>query len=280
MTVFIKTHGRPNSQHTLKALREAGYTGTIVLVLDDEDDTIKEYDRYVNARTAIVVFNKESYVQKIDSGVSNPKREVNLYAWCACEYFAKGLGLTSCVMADDDITGFRYRYAENGSLKSLHITQGMNKILKSYLDFIEDNHVCATAFGTNQMYMGGIDTLRPEKTIDFRAPYNFIFRNMEYDFSWVSGMYEDTISPVLENQRGKYTIQLPFVQLEMKDVAAGAEGGMTVTYNQTNTFKRIGSLFQYHPSCVRYVTTSKKITHGLYKDRAFPKLVSSSFQLK
>lgn len=280
MTVFIKTHGRPNSQHTLKALRDAGYTGTIVLVLDDEDDTIKEYNKYVNDHTSVVVFNKESYVQTVDSGVSNPKREVNLYAWCACEDLAKGLGLTSCVMADDDITGFRYRYIEGNSLKSLHITGNIDLILKSYLDFIESGNVCATAFGTNQMYMGGAEVMKPEKTIDFRAPYNFIFRNMKYDFSWVSGMYEDTISPVLENQRGKYTIQLPFVQLEMKDVAAGADGGMTSTYNQTNTFRRIGSLFQYHPSCVRYVATSKKITHGLHKDRAFPKLISASFQLK
>ena len=278
MVVFIKTHGRPDSQHTLHALREAGYKDKIILVLDDEDDTYCEYLKYEDENTEIRIFNKEHYVQTVDSGVSNPKREVNLYAWCACEDLAREYGLSSCVMADDDITGFRYRFVEGNSLRSLHITQNIEEILNSYLDYIENSGICATAFGTNQMYMGGAEVMKPDKLIDYRAPYNFVFRNMKYEYSWVSGMYEDTIAPVLENQRGKYTIQLPFVQLEMKEVAAGAKGGMSSTYSQTDIFKRVFSLFQYHPSCVRYIATNKKITHGLYKDRAFPKLVSSSIK--
>lgn len=279
MIVFIKTHGRPNAQHTLHALRDAGYTDEIVLVLDDEDETYNDYLKYVDEHTHIEEFHKDYFVQSIDSGVSYPKRKVNLYAWCACEDLARAYGLDSCVMADDDITGFRYRFVEDGSLKSVHITQNIEEILKLYLNFITSTGVCATAFGTNQMYMGGAEVMRPDKLIDYRAPYNFVFRNMRYKYSWVSGMYEDTITPVLENQRGKYTLQLPFVQLEMKDVDAGAVGGMSSTYRQTDIFKRIGSLVQYHPSCVRYLATNKKVTHGLYKDRAFPKLVSSKFQL-
>ena len=274
---MIKTHGRPHSQHTLNALVDAGFPKKdIILMLDNEDDTIETYEELYGDDYRIVVFDKQQIVDIVDSGLRIPVRKVNTYAWQACELYAQQHNIKLCGMADDDITGFRYRYVENGSLKSLHITHGIDKVISEYGKWLENGNVAATAFGTNQMYMGGSQVFDYDKVINYRAPYNFIFRNMRYEFKWCSYMYEDTIVPVKENTYGKYTLQLPFVQLEMKDVDAGAQGGMSSTYSRVSDFKRIGSLLQYHPSCVRYIATNKKVTHGLYKDKAFPKLISSS----
>ena len=53
---FILTHGRPNRVKTYELLRKCGYTGRIVLVIDNEDKTAQEYfDKYGDD---VVVFNK------------------------------------------------------------------------------------------------------------------------------------------------------------------------------------------------------------------------------
>ena len=37
---LILTHGRPDNVHTVKTLRKCGYTGDIIIVLDNEDPKI------------------------------------------------------------------------------------------------------------------------------------------------------------------------------------------------------------------------------------------------
>jgi hypothetical protein len=41
--VFILTNGRPDNVHTARSLRNHGYTGKIIVVIDDEDKTAEEY---------------------------------------------------------------------------------------------------------------------------------------------------------------------------------------------------------------------------------------------
>ena len=41
--VFILTHGRADRVITYNALRKSGYTGRIVLVIDNEDTQAREY---------------------------------------------------------------------------------------------------------------------------------------------------------------------------------------------------------------------------------------------
>ena len=41
--VFILTHGRADRVITYNALRNSGYTGRIVLVIDNEDTQAREY---------------------------------------------------------------------------------------------------------------------------------------------------------------------------------------------------------------------------------------------
>lgn len=40
---LILTHGRPDNVHTVKTLRKCGYTGDIIIVLDNEDPKIDRY---------------------------------------------------------------------------------------------------------------------------------------------------------------------------------------------------------------------------------------------
>ena len=273
--VFICTHGRPDAQHTLHALREAGYTGKIYLILDDEDSTEAKYYKYCDEHTTIKKFCKQYFVEHVDIGRSDAKRKAILYAKCACEEIANQLKLDAFCIADDDITSFRYRYESGDKLLTQQLTKNMDIVIDEYVKFILTNNICMTSFGTNQMFMGG--KLSAEKKCDFRIPYNFLFRNASISFKWVSEMNEDTIS-VLSEHSGKYMLQLPFIKLEMKELMAGADGGMTEFYNQINTAQRINTILMYSPSCIKYMATNKKITHAIKRDNAFPKLVSGKYK--
>ena len=55
--VFIITHKRPDNQITYKTLKRGNYTGKIIFVLDDGDDTIDAYcEKY--GKENIQVFHK------------------------------------------------------------------------------------------------------------------------------------------------------------------------------------------------------------------------------
>ena len=59
--VFILSHGRPNNVHTFHTLRDNGYTGQVVFVLDNEDSTINEYKQLYERemKTSVYVFSKD-----------------------------------------------------------------------------------------------------------------------------------------------------------------------------------------------------------------------------
>lgn len=43
--VFILTHGRASNVKTLRILKKAGYTGKVILVIDNEDEMESDYKR-------------------------------------------------------------------------------------------------------------------------------------------------------------------------------------------------------------------------------------------
>lgn len=273
--VFICTHGRPTAQHTFKALRDAGYTGHVYFVVDDEDDTIDGLLPLTDEFTHRIMFCKQHYIDTVDIGRRDAKRAAILYAKCACEDFAKEYDLSAFVIADDDITGFRHRFREDGKLKSVYVRGGLNEIFEAYVEFLLTGNVCMTSFAAVQMFIGGV--VSDERVCYSRIPYNFLFRNASIPFQWISEMNEDTAS-VLSEHGNKFMLMLPFIKYDMKELMAGAEGGMTENYNSTTGAQRINTLIMYSPSNVYYVTRPNNYTHAIRKDNAFPKLISSSFK--
>lgn len=273
--IFVCTHGRPREQLTLKALREAGYTGDIYLVVDDEDNTVCELYKY---GCVVKKFCKQDYIDKMDIGVRREcaKRGVILYAKQACEDFAKALGLDAFGIADDDFTGFRFRYEEGTTLKSQIMHTTFDKMIEYYLDFLLGNNLCMTSIGTNQMFMGG--QLTSEKISSFRVPYSFVFRNTSIEFDWVSELFEDVISETIKTQQGYFMMQMPFVQLNLKPLYAGAEGGMTKAYQSVSFVGKLFSVVQYLPSCAKITSGRNSAVYTLSKENAFPKLISSHYK--
>ena len=79
--IFILTNGRPNNVHTARSLRNHGYTGKIILVIDDEDKTAEEYlDKFKD----VEVFSKKEIAQEFDEADNFDDRRSIVYARNAC----------------------------------------------------------------------------------------------------------------------------------------------------------------------------------------------------
>lgn len=266
MTVYIKTHGRPNKQLTYNTLRDLGYTDKIIFMVDDEDDTSDLLTQYGEE---IVKFHKQYYVDAIDCGSDSPKRDVNLYAWCACEDHAKSSHCDIFIMADDDITGFRYRYKEDRKLKSLRITHNLDTMFEYISEYMVSADVSAMSTGIPQMYFSGDIESSLWK---WRVPYTFIFRNSKYRVNWVSEYEEDVITAINSANEGQYMFVFPMVQRDTVTMGSN-EGGMHSSYS--DNFKNSQYGYIWNPSCEEIIRYKGKYMCKIKRDNAFPKLISS-----
>lgn len=264
--VFICTHERPFEQITLKMLRNCGYTGYIYLVVDNEDKTNYLLSIYKDNYTDIMTFNKNGHIQCDDSGTNNPIRNTHLYAWNACENFARILKFQYYAIMDDDLTSFRYRYIDDGHLKSQTITKNMDKVLEAYVDYLKQTDIACLSIADARNYIGG-------QAKDGRNMNTVVFRNGKYGFWWHSEMYEEMATSLTIQQRGMFVFQPTFMQYETKTMAKNVKGGMQEIYESQGILRRAAYTVMYHPDCVSF--DANNTGFKLKKDNAFPKLISS-----
>lgn len=267
--VFICTHGRPYNQTTLKVLRDCGYTGVVYLVSDNEDDTRFLLDDYIDSNTTTLVFNKSYAVSREDSGTDEPIRNTHLYAWNACEKFANACGCDYAIIVDDDLTSFRYRYEEDGHLKSQPITKNFDKLFEYYIHYMEDTNISALSVADARNYIGG-------KAKYGRNMNTMVFRKLKDTIEWKSEMYEEMVTSLLAQQTGKFILQPTFFQYETKSMGNGSKGGMEEIYNKKSVYNRSAYVVMFHPSCVDF--DNNNTGFRLRKDNAFPKLISSKYK--
>lgn len=280
--VFICTHGRPNSQHTLRVLRESGYTGKICLIVDDEDDTRKElFDRYCENEdnTCLYQFNKQYFIDNSDTGTNEDQRKCILYAKNFCENLAENIGLDAFVIADDDILNFRFRYVDGNKLKSQKVLTTMDEVIDAYYTVMIDCDMVATGFGFTQFYFSGAESFSSDNIQKYRVPYNFVFRNAKHRVNWMSWFGEDIITAVYYGRIGQLWTALPYVQQEIVALAT-ASGGMKDTYDNNSSIRLAMQNIMYLPTELQAYKYKDKYMASIKRENAFPKLISSSIKKK
>ena len=87
---LILTHGRPDKVKTIKTLRKSGYTGRIVLVIDNEDKTAHIY-KSLYGEEDVVMFDKLAISKTFDQIIPGNRKTI-VYARNASFEIAKQLG--------------------------------------------------------------------------------------------------------------------------------------------------------------------------------------------
>lgn len=276
VATFILTHGRPYNQRTLGVLQDLGYTGKIYLVLDDQDETIQKYiDEY--GADNIIIFDKNHYVSKTDTGLHRPVFKFAVYARNAIEDIARDCGLDYFLMLDDDITNIRFRYNDNGSLKTAYINGCFDSIMYSYIDYMDKADISCMSLGFGNMYMSGCSALETESSRQRICVEAFV-RSVKHKIDWRLNMVEDLITSIDASMRGDVWFQFLPLQVEIQMSEGAVSGGNSDAYNSFGKYKMTFFPTIIYPSSnrPRYVKNHWVTTTS--PDNAVPKIISSSYR--
>ena len=105
---FILSHGRPDRVKTYKTLRKSGYSGRIIIIVDNEDKTINRYIDNFGEKN-VFVFDKKYMSKTFDEADNFKNRKSIVYARNYCFILAKELGIKYFIQLDDDYYWFGHR---------------------------------------------------------------------------------------------------------------------------------------------------------------------------
>ena len=280
--VCILTHGRADNVVTYKTLRDQGYTGRIVLVVDDEDKQVDEYKKRYGDE--VFVFPKQKAIDMTDSGDNFGKRNSVVYARNYNFVVAEELGLKYFLQLDDDYTGFRYTFDNdrNYITKQIRIYD-MDSVISSMLDFYIVSGAKTITMSQGGDFIGGegskVATLHREGKYS-RKVMNSFFCSVDRPFKFMGRINEDVNLYVENGIRGDLFITVPRIRLEQKQTQSN-EGGLTDIYLDMGTYVKSFYSVMYAPSCVTIKemgVKNRRLHHSVSWKNTTPMVLSEDYK--
>jgi len=259
--LFILTNNRADRVLTYKSLRKQGYTGKIVLLIDDEDP---EYDRYFELYDdQVQVFNKKQWVKRTDDGDNFKTNRGVIYARNANFAIAKQMGLKYFMQYDDDYSHYRYHRDENNELitKGTHYIGDLDSVFKVLLDYFKKIPAKAIAIAQSGDFIGGVNS-GMHYVLKRKIMNSFIF-DVDKPVDFVGRINEDLTTSVVLGHRGELCFTIPIVSLIQKPTQQN-KGGMTELYLDNGTYVKSFYSVIYQPSAVKVAmmgTRHKRLHH-------------------
>lgn len=274
--VFILTHNRVNNLHTYSALRRAGYTGRIILVVDNEDPSVAEYkNKFGND---VYVFNKLAVSKTVDSMDLSQDRRAILYARCACFDIANELGFQYFLELDDDYNNFRSRVVSDDSLNTVYI-RDFDKLVDIIIEFLNVSKAHTVAMSQIGDFIGGKNSKVCRDRLTRKAMNSF-FCTTERPFKWFGRMNEDVSAYVTLGSRGYKFFTIADVSVDHM-ATQSLSGGMSESYSDSGTYVKTFYTVMSAPSSVKVYTvgvTNKRFHHIVNWEHAVPKIISGSYK--
>ena len=276
--VIVLCHCRPNKTTTITTLRNSGYTGKIILLLDDEDMTIEQY-RQLYSDNIIDTFSKDEWLQKTDTMNNNPNKNCAVYARNACFSIAEKHGFKYFCQMDDDYTTIPYRYIID---KTLYRENEVNLdlVFRYYLEFMESsNKIGAVAFAEPGDFVGGVGSNLNRRQYLNKCMGSWIcFVSRPLKFFGV--LNDDVNCYSVYGSRGTLFYTFNFIMIDTPPTQS-VSGGMTDIYLQFGTYTKTFYTLLCCPSFVKVDVFGGKqyrIHHKFNWENAVPKLISDSYR--
>lgn len=276
--IFILTHGRPKSVHTLAALKKAGYTGKVVLVLDNEDKSEPEY-RSIHPLEHIVVFDKEEISKTFDSFDNFKEKRAIIYARNASFNIAKELGIKYFMQMDDDYTGFYYKLYLSGKAINAQV-KNMDKVLSLMLDYYKSIPAKSIAFAQGGDFIGGIDNGKELFRFSKRKAMNSFLCSTERPFNFIGKINEDVNTYTSYQSKGNLFLTIKNIALIQKQTQK-TKGGMTDIYVNNGTYIKSFYSVICSPNCVSIKLMSsahKRLHHSIDWNSAVPLIIDERYK--
>lgn len=278
--VFILTHGRPDRQHTLRALKKGNYTGKVYLVIDDEDETEDAYRAKYG--DMIIQFCKAEIAATLDSADLSTDRRTIVYARNACFRIARDLGLRYFLELDDDYNDFSFRYDRNGLFAST-VCKQLDRLFEAMLEFLDTSGAITVAFAQNGDFVGGLKSNGNhawQKKI-WRKAMNTFFCRVDRPFKFVGRINEDVNTYTLLGNQGKLLMTACYVAIQQKETQTN-KGGMTDVYLESGTYVKSFYTVIFSPQATRVMRmggdTEHRIHHRIEWDLCVPKILNERWR--
>lgn len=272
--VFILTHGRPDNVKTFDTLKKQGYTGKLFFILDDEDETIPEYEKRFG-RDRIVVFNKALTAKTFDTGDLSEDRRTIAFARNACFDIAAMFGLRYFLQLDDDYLCFHHRYEDSGCLRSKRINN-LDKLFSYMIDFLDESGALTVAFAQGGDFMGGVENDFFRGRIKRKA-MNTFFCDVKKPFQFPGRINEDVNMYTLLGSRGNLILSVADANIVQKQTQK-SKGGMTDVYREGGTYMKSFYSVMFSPQCVKVAEmgrSQKRLHHQIKWDYCTPMILNA-----
>lgn len=280
---FILTHGRANNVLTYNTLRKQGYTGRIVLVLDNEDEQAPLYIEKYGKRD-IYIFDKAAVAETFDEAVRGDRRTI-VYARNACFDIASELGYRYFIELDDDYDRFSWRFDHRlFYLSNQPVIGNLDSVFDIMLDYFKSIPAKSIAFSQGGDFIGGKDNPDSLSIRMKRKSMNSFFCDTERRFTFVGRINEDVNTYTRQGSVGDIFFQLNHVMLNQMQTQANV-GGMSDVYLDTGTFLKSFFTVMYHPSSVKiyligneHSANAKRIHHRILWRYTVPCILRETFK--
>jgi hypothetical protein len=279
---FILSHGRPNKVHTYRSLKNAGYTGKIYILCDNEDKTINQYKETYGDQ--VIVFDKTKYAKHVDACDNYNVRNSIVYARNYNFALAREMGITHFLQLDDDYTYFAWvldhlnEYVSTGSI----MKTCLDEVFNCYLDFLDSTNVDSLAMAQGGDLLGGMDGFlkkyikghyrrKAMNTFFFKSAANPVFR----------GRVNDDVNLYVEGGR-KGQIYLTCFRTEIFQPQTQQEsGGCTDIYKKLGTYIKSFYSVMVAPSCVKIAIMHSKhsrLHHAVSWNNCCPVIIDEKYR--
>ena len=272
---FILTHGRADNVRTYRTVREQGYTGPIVIVIDDEDIQRQKYiDKFGSEN--VEIFSKTKIAKTFDRCDNFDKRGAIIYARNACFDIAKKRGYTYFIELDDDYTSFSYRFdAELNYIetKIKNLDAVWSRMLAYYID---NPRFASIAMAQGGDFIGGRNSgfgqMKPK-----RKAMNSFICSTERRFTFIGTINEDVNTYTNKATTGMLFLTIPLVCLHQQTTQR-TPGGMTELYLDSGTYLKSFYSVMLTPSAVKIAVmggdAEKRLHHFVEWNHCCPKIIS------
>jgi hypothetical protein len=272
--IFILSHGRADNVYTLKTLRDYGYTGNVVLIIDNEDKTA---DKYYKNFDKVEIFNKEEISKTFDEYDNFKDRRAIIYARNACFEIAKKLGYKYFIEMDDDYTYFEYRIYNEKRLKPQKV-KSLDSVILAMLDFYKKTNFATISMAQGGDFIGGKNNQMARKPTIYRKCMNSFFCSTERPFQFVGKINEDVNTYTKKQSIGLLMGTIPMIALGQKTTQK-TKGGMTDLYLDSGTYIKSFYSVIGMPSSVNVQLmgdTNMRLHHSIKWNNTVPKILSES----
>lgn len=268
--VLILCHGRPQYNETFFTLKRSGYTGRIVIVVDNLDDKKDEYIRRYGFEN-VFVFNKSWIAIESDSMNNFNDRRATLFVRNATFSIAKELGLDYFLVLDDDYGSFCHKREE-----CERTSKRLDEVFKDFVEYLINTPIKCIAFSQGGDHIGGYNPNRMFK----RKVMNSFFCVTSRPFEYYGTMNDDVNMYLVNGARGDILLTFYPFMLHQEMTQAVVEG-LTETYKKYGTYVKSFYSIICAPSCCSIQLMGDKemrLHHRIKWGNATPCIISDRFK--